>query len=197
MNERIVYTNPDGSVSVLVPTGEVTIEEVARLDVPYFITTDITFLDGSVIPVGIVMKIADFYNEAQRQKLSAEDIETIVGTSFKQLAYRQITIAELPQDRLFRAAWDDSNPEDFIGVDITKAKDIAHSLRRTDREVQLTPLDREENFVTTTETRKTEIIAEKQGILDANATMQTNIDGALDEAALRSVIGTAGLPNAV
>lgn len=197
MNERIVYTNPDGSVSVLVPTGAIILEDVAYRDVPYRVTADISFPDGSVLTAGGLLKIADFYVEGLGRGLTVKKIGAVISTSLKQLAYRQITIAELPQDRLFRAAWDDSNPEDFIGVDITKAKDIAHSLRRTDREVQLTPLDREENFVTTTETRKTEIIAEKQGILDANATMQTNIDGALDEAALRSVIGTAGLPNVV
>lgn len=34
MNQRIVYNNPDGSVSIIIPTGEMPIEEVAKKDVP-------------------------------------------------------------------------------------------------------------------------------------------------------------------
>ena len=150
MKERIVYTNQDGSCCVVIPTGEVPIDEVMKKDIP---------IDATKV--------------------------------------RQITIAELPQDRLFRNAWDDSNLEDFIGLNLDKAKVIAHDMRRGDRETQLTPLDREEGFVTTTETRKTEIITEKQTILDVNAAMQTDIDGVSDETALRAVMGAAGLPNAV
>ena len=34
MNQRIIYPTDDGGVSILVPTGEIAIEEVARKDVP-------------------------------------------------------------------------------------------------------------------------------------------------------------------
>jgi hypothetical protein len=34
MNQRIIYANPDGSVAVIIPTGELPIEEVAAKDVP-------------------------------------------------------------------------------------------------------------------------------------------------------------------
>jgi len=34
MNQRIVYQNDEGGVSILIPTGEIAIEEVARKDVP-------------------------------------------------------------------------------------------------------------------------------------------------------------------
>jgi hypothetical protein len=34
MDKRILHTNPDGGVAVIVPTGEVPIEIVARKDVP-------------------------------------------------------------------------------------------------------------------------------------------------------------------
>jgi len=34
MNQRIIYPNDNGGVSVLIPTGEIEIAEVARKDVP-------------------------------------------------------------------------------------------------------------------------------------------------------------------
>ena len=34
MNQRIIYQNEEGGVSILIPTGELSIEEVARKDVP-------------------------------------------------------------------------------------------------------------------------------------------------------------------
>jgi hypothetical protein len=34
MNQRIIYPTNDGGVAVLIPTGEIEIEEVARKDVP-------------------------------------------------------------------------------------------------------------------------------------------------------------------
>jgi hypothetical protein len=33
-NQRIIYSNTDGTVSVIIPTGELSIEEVAAKDVP-------------------------------------------------------------------------------------------------------------------------------------------------------------------
>jgi hypothetical protein len=34
MNQRIIYPTDDGGVAVLIPTGEIAVEEVARKDVP-------------------------------------------------------------------------------------------------------------------------------------------------------------------
>ena len=34
MNQRIIYQNEEGGVSIVIPTGELAIEEVARKDVP-------------------------------------------------------------------------------------------------------------------------------------------------------------------
>jgi hypothetical protein len=34
MNQRILYPNNDGGVAVIIPTGEIAIEQVARKDVP-------------------------------------------------------------------------------------------------------------------------------------------------------------------
>jgi len=145
-NERIVFTNPDGSCGVLIPTGEISIEAVMAKDVP-------------------------------------------AGASNA----RQITTAELPQDRLFRGAWDDSNPESFIGTNLVKAKLIAHRMRRIDREAKLAPLDKEESFAKTSQGRKDAILAEKTSILDDSATMQADIDLASNESILRTTLINAGI----
>jgi hypothetical protein len=34
MTQRIIYPNPDGSISMLIPAGELPISEIARKDVP-------------------------------------------------------------------------------------------------------------------------------------------------------------------
>lgn len=34
MNQRIIYPNNEGGVAIIIPTGELPIEEVARKDVP-------------------------------------------------------------------------------------------------------------------------------------------------------------------
>jgi len=48
MNQQIIYTNDDGGVSILIPTGELPIEEVARKDVPA--GTPYKIVDVSDIP---------------------------------------------------------------------------------------------------------------------------------------------------
>lgn len=189
MNKRIVFTNPDGSCGVITPTGKVTIAEVTRLDVPRLVLIDITFPDNSVIAAGTLIKIIDFYHEAMIiQKLPVVDVADIELNNLEQLPNRQITTAELPADRLFRNAWDDRNPENYIGLDLVKAKVIAHDIRRADRDVKMEPLDKETAFISTTPSRKAAIDIEKQAVLAANATVQVNIDAALDESALRAVL---------
>ena len=145
-NERIVFTNPDGHCGVLIPTGDIPINEVMAKDVPAGATNA-----------------------------------------------REITIAELPQDRMFRGAWDDSNPENFIGTNLAKAQAIAHGMRRDDRESKLAPLDKEQGYASTNQARKDTILIEKMDILDSNALAQIDIDAASDETVLRSILNNAGI----
>ena len=44
-NQRIIYSNTEGGVSVIVPTGEISIEEVAAKDVPAGATFEIVTTD--------------------------------------------------------------------------------------------------------------------------------------------------------
>jgi len=34
MNTRIIYKNPEGGIAIIVPTGELSVEETAKKDVP-------------------------------------------------------------------------------------------------------------------------------------------------------------------
>ena len=47
-NQRIIYQNESGGVSVIIPTGELPIEEVAKKDVPVGVSYEI--VDSSAIP---------------------------------------------------------------------------------------------------------------------------------------------------
>ena len=44
-NKRIIYSKPDGTVAVIVPTGELSIEEVAAKDVPEGVAYEIVATD--------------------------------------------------------------------------------------------------------------------------------------------------------
>ena len=44
-NQRIIYSNPDGTVAVIIPTGELSIEEVAAKDVPEGVAYEIVATD--------------------------------------------------------------------------------------------------------------------------------------------------------
>lgn len=148
MDDRIVFTNPDGSCGILIPSKNsgLTIDEIMAKDVPAGATN-----------------------------------------------VRKITTAELPADRLFRNAWDDSNPEEFIGLDLTKAKGIAHEMRRAKRQEEMSPLDEESKNARTTSQRAQEIVSEKTAILDKYDVIQANIDAAIDEAELRSELTNQGI----
>ncbi len=189
MIERIVFTRPDGSVGVITPTGELTVEQTEEADVPRLVTQDITFPDDSVLAAGELIKLSNFYGLALEHNLSDEEIEN----GFNQLEVipsRIITTAELPKDRAFRNAWDDSNPEDFIGLNLDKAKEIAHNIRREDRQTKLEPLDKEAVYVGISAERKAENAIQANKILDDNALWQIDIDDAVDETDLRSVLKT-------
>ena len=69
MNQRIIYQNAEGGVTILIPSGEIAIEEVARKDVP----------------AGVPYKI--------------------------------VNVADIPEDRTFRGAWEVGITEpDGVGI---------------------------------------------------------------------------------
>ena len=88
---RIIFQNESGGVSVIIPTGELPIEEVAAKDVP------------------------------------------------KGIAYEIVEDDAIPADRFFRNAWVANGAA--VDVDLDKAKDIGHDMRRTKREAEFAPFD--------------------------------------------------------
>jgi hypothetical protein len=88
---QIIFQNESGGVSVIIPTGELPIEEVAAKDVP----------EG--------------------------------------VAYEIVEDNAIPSDRFFRNAWVANGAA--VDVDLDKAKDIGHDIRRTQREAEFAPFD--------------------------------------------------------
>jgi len=145
-NDRIVYTRPDGGVSVVVPSGEIPVAELMTKVVP-----------GDATGV------------------------------------RQVTTADLPANRNYREAWDDSNPETFVGVNVTKAQEIAHSRRRAKRDEVFAP-----HLKITSKAAQGIPLAPNENANDAAAAMtayktdvddvaQNAIDTAADVAALEAI----------
>lgn len=159
-NERIVYTRPDGGVSVIVP-GFIMVNGKKRH------ATAQELLDKGHVP-------PDATNA------------------------RVVTTAELPANRHYRNAWDDSNPETFVGVNMTKAKEIAHGRRRAKRAEEFAPklkvvekdaagipLAPNENAVAA----KNEMANYKANVDDV---AQVAIDAAVDAVELESIEKTHG-----
>ena len=89
--KRIIFQNESGGVSVIIPSGELPIEEVAAKDVP----------EG--------------------------------------VAYEIVEDDAIPADRFFRNAWVANGAA--VDIDLDKAKDIGHDIRRTQREAEFAPFD--------------------------------------------------------
>lgn len=72
----------------------------------------------------------------------------------------------------------------MITVNLNKAKEIAHSLRRADRDEKMKPLDIE----ATIPAMATEAENKRQVIRDANAVIQSQINAATNEVELKELI---------
>jgi hypothetical protein len=131
--KRIIYQNSEGGVSVIIPTGELPIEEVAAKDVP----------EG--------------------------------------VAYEIVEDDAIPSDRTFRNAWTKGNGT--VDVDLTKAKEIAHDMRRQKRAEAFAPYD--------------EVIAKQIPGVDA-AEAEAARQAIRDKyAAVQDAVNTAKTPDAI
>lgn len=136
--KRLIYTQPDGTVAIVIPTGETTIEHIIEND----------------LPKGVAFEIVD-----------------------------TVTI---PADRTFRNAW--VKDSKTVKTDISKVKLIAHDRRRAKRAKELAPLDVE----ATIPAKANQAEAARQVIRDKHAVLQTAIDNATTEAALKQLLINAG-----
>jgi len=75
-----------------------------------------------------------------------------------------------------------------VAIDLPKAKLIAHDKRRAKRAAELAPLDIE----ATIPAKANQAEAARQAIRDKHATLQTQIDAATTEAALKQLLVDAG-----
>ena len=136
-NQRIIYSNNEGGVSVIIPTGELPIEEVAAKDVPE----------------GVPFEIVD--------------------------------AADIPSDRYFRGAWVANGAA--VEVDLDKAKEIGHDLRRAARAEEFKPFDE----VIAKQIPGVDAVAAeeaRQAIRDKYALVQDVINGAEDPAAIKAAL---------
>jgi hypothetical protein len=124
---RIIYPTPEGGVAVIIPTGELPIEEVAAKDVPAGVPYEIVSADA------------------------------------------------IPSDRYFRNAWVANGAA--VEVDLPKAKEIGHQLRRAARAEEFTPYD---DIIAKQIPGADAIAAEeaRQAIRDRYAVMQDAIEAA-------------------
>lgn len=93
-----------------------------------------------------------------------------------------VDATSVPADRTFRNAWKKSGKA--VQTDIPKAKLIAHDVRRAKRAEEFAPLDIE----ATIPAKAAQAEAARQAIRAKYDTMQTAIDGATTEAALKALI---------
>lgn len=97
-------------------------------------------------------------------------------------AYEIVDVAAIPSDRTFRNAWEASGRS--VGVNLGKAKEIAHDKRRVKRAAEFAPLDIE----STIPAKAAEAEAARQAIRNKYAAIQTNIDACASVDALKAVI---------
>lgn len=141
-NQRVIFQNDAGGVSIIVPAPGATLEEVL-----------------TAVPAG--------------------------------KAYEVVNVDDIPDDRTFRDAWHhDTSPEpQKIAVDVTKAKDIAHELRRAARTQEFAPLD----VKVTIPGEAAGAESQRQAVRDKYAAIQTEINGCTSCDQLKGIIEREGL----
>jgi Flp pilus assembly secretin CpaC len=97
-------------------------------------------------------------------------------------SYEIVEDSDVPSDRTFRNAW--TLEGSTLSVNMGKAKDIAHSARRTDRDILMAPLD----IKATIPAEQSQAEVEREAIRDANAELQIKIDACETPEALSKLI---------
>jgi len=108
------------------------------------------------------------------------------------LSYEIVDVADIPSDRTLRDSWfhDMSAAPQKIGVDMIKAKNHTHSLRRKSREKELNPLDKEINIKVSNSVKVGQLESQRQALRDKYSVMQTDIDSCSDAGQLNIIINT-------
>ncbi len=101
---------------------------------------------------------------------------------------RHITTDDLPASRTFRDAWDDSNPEPFVGINLKRARDIAHFKNTQNSNNVIRTLTIEENDVGTSPARRAAIPQEKADAQASHDNIAVNLNAAADVATLEQIL---------
>jgi len=105
------------------------------------------------------------------------------------IPYEIVADTDIPSDTTFFEAWehDTSAAPEKVKTNMTKAKVIAHNIRRTSRDNLFKPLD----IKTTIPVQAAQAEIDRQAIRDSDAIVQTDIDAAVDESTLKAILTTA------
>ena len=114
--------------------------------------------------------------------IPAGSIEDCIKDVPEGAAYEIVDAADIPTDRTFRDAWEQSGKT--IAHNLDKCKAIGHDKRRAIRAAEFAPLDVE----ATIPAKAAQAESKRQLIRDKYDTMQTAIDTAADVAALKALL---------
>lgn len=103
------------------------------------------------------------------------------------LAYEIVDETTIPSDRTFRSAWIQDTPG-HIDVDITKAREIGHQIRRNKRSEEFAPYD-DVISKRIPGVSFEEAESKRQEIRDRYEDIQIAIDTAIDTSTIKSELG--------
>lgn len=102
------------------------------------------------------------------------------------VSWRRVSLDDFPADPTFRNAWTDSAGK--IEVDMPKAREIAHEMRRANRAEEFAPLDKQINIDIVSPAKVAATEAVRQSIRDKYAAIQLAIDEAKDPDEIKAVL---------
>lgn len=182
-DKRIVYTNPYGFIDVIIPDPN----EMIRLAGENLSEPDALGIVFGKAAVGQIM--------LDNPGMTEDDAIAEYGTNgppASMASPRQVTIADLPSDRIFRNAW--VNPgAGPVTVDVDKARALAEAMRSAHLEEKLKALDREENYDLPDAARVAAIATERQGLVNTSRTAKAAINAATTEQELRDALTAGGV----
>ena len=142
--------------------------------------------------LAVTIPAPKFLAELQKKNPQATEAQLLEFIANKDVGgtFEVVLDSDVPSDRTFRNAWehDTSAAPEKVRTNMTKAKVIAHEMRRATREEAYAPYDKVvANQIGTPETQQAAKDA-RDIIRDADAIKQLDIDAASDEATLKALV---------
>jgi len=118
--------------------------------------------------------------------IPAGKIEDCIKDVPEGLTYEIVEDSEIPEDRIFRGAWEKNGKK--VTVDLSKSKEIAHDKRREARAKEFAPLDIKATILSEAEGAE----AQRAVIRSKYEKIQNNIDNTSDIKVLKNVVVNMG-----